>query len=64
MVWLLPVFFSVMMVAIAIALYFVDPKYRNGDPLLALVICAASFLGSQAFVLRLTSRWADRQRRD
>ena len=62
MVWLLPIMFSVMMVVMSAAPYLVKSEYRNGDPLLGLVITAIALLGAQAFILWLTDRWAKQQR--
>ena len=61
MAWMLPVLFSIVLVAIAIFTALVPPEYRNGDPLIGILVGGLGLLAGHALVLWLTERWANRQ---
>lgn len=61
MAWLLPVVFSVSLMAMMVMFITLPSEMVNGDPSIGLYLVTVTFLGSQAFVLRLLSRWAKTQ---
>ncbi|ABC62321.1 hypothetical protein ELI_01145 [Erythrobacter litoralis HTCC2594] len=61
MAWFLPVLFSFSMFGAAVLFWIVPPEMQNGDPMMGILIAAASLLGGQGFVLWLLSRWAREQ---
>ena len=61
MAWLLPVVFSVSLMAMMVMLITLPSEMVNGDPSVGLYLVTVTLLGGQAFVLRLLSRWAKTQ---
>ena len=63
MSWLLPVLFSLAIVAIGTLSILIPPEMRNGDPVVGTLVGGVSLVGAQIFVLGLTERWARKQRK-
>ncbi len=61
MAWLLPVVFSITIVAIAALQMLLPPEMHNSDPSTPLFLLPCLLIGAQALVLRLLSRWAKTQ---
>lgn len=60
-VWLLPVIFSLVLLAIPALVVMLPPEQINGDPLVSVVFAGFALLAAQGFVLWLTERWARMQ---
>lgn len=61
MAWLIPIMFSVMLMAFAAMLTLIPSEYINGDPKAAFWIILFTLPTAQALILWLLSRWAARQ---
>lgn len=61
MAWLLPVAFSVILIALVVLLIVLPAEMINGDPSLGLYLATVLLVGAQVSALMLLSRWARRQ---
>lgn len=61
MAWLLPVIFSLSLIAVALIAALAPPEMRNGEAWPGVLVGGAALVAGQAFVLWLTERWARRQ---
>ena len=60
-VWMLPVIFSVALLAIATFTVGLPREMLNGDPTIGSLVGGIGLLGGQISVLWITERWARRQ---
>lgn len=64
MAWLIPITFSVILVAILLTLVATPPELHKGDPLEGLIFSCITMLAAQLFVCWLHERWAQQQSRN
>ncbi len=62
MAWMLPILFSIALVAIAILTSVLPRHMQNGDPVAGVIVGGLGLLAAQALVLWLTERWARSRR--
>ena len=63
MTWLVPVLFSVVLVAIGTLSIAIPAEMRNGDPVVGTLVGGVGLVGAQIFLLWLTERWVREQRK-
>ncbi len=61
MVWMLPIAFSCVLLAIATFTVVLPREMLNGDPAIGALVGGVCLFAAQLFVLWLTERWAQRQ---